>query len=125
MAIEQDTVDQWLPAQDSRVVSLASVKAERAEQRAAVLAGREAASEARQASATGAEHAWRLRAQAADRGERGRQWREATVIGYCALVVLLTVPIWCAAMGWAGLALLFGLAVACALVAWLRWTGAW
>lgn len=131
MAIEHDTVDRWLPARETRVVSLVSARAERAEQRAAVLAGREATSAARLLAAEQARDQYRADFLTLSRERRRLLIYAGTTLALAAFMAVLTalvaflaalVCLW--AIGWRGPVLVAGIVIAAAAWALTRyWEG--
>jgi hypothetical protein len=117
MAMEQDGMVSWAPPQQSAVVNIARVRAERAEQRAAVLAGREATWETRVRPIQQSRDRYR-----ADYLRLSRERRQLLIVTWSAVALALAVTVLAAiaclwAMGWRGPLLVGGIVVAAA--AWI------
>ena len=117
MVTEQDGVVRWAPPQQGRVVSLARVRAEQAEQRAAVLAGRAATYESRVLPLQQSRDRYR-----ADYLRLSRERRRLLIItwgtvGLGAVLAVLAAIACLWAMGWRGPLLVGGIVVATA--AWI------
>ena len=116
MAMEQDGMVSWAPPQQSAVVNIARVRAERAEQRAAVLAGREATWETRVRPIEQSRDHYRADYLRLSR-ERRRLIVTWSAVGLAATVTLLAAIACLWAMGWRGPLLVSGIVIAAA--AWI------
>jgi hypothetical protein len=117
MAMEQDGMVSWAPPQQSAVVNITRVRAERAEQRAAVLAGRAATYETRLEQAEELRDFWKGEAKTLGRSQQCAWAITWGAVGLAAAVTLLAAIACLWAMGWRGPLLVGGILVAAA--AWI------